>query len=327
MKKKLIASLLAATMLLTLSACGGKDSNTADSEPVSATDTEQAADIGTDSETVTDTQDAPDDAASENANKATQDGVYLYNGTFLATGEAVKISDSGTAIDMPSVTVNSAKAKLQSDGTYNISDEITFVMDGTSPITDGHLVMTNDAAPHEYGQCNSGNMISSIFYNDTDERVHEPAPGSCIWMQFAFHDNFPDNDTSRNKASLEINGNPAFSLDTGRTLESLIDIYGEPAGAYCKKDDNYDLPDRLYYIWKSGNYPDKTLIMAYEINYNWSGKSSGSPTVKERNGDDERYRLLNFFIAEDAKAYEAHTDRFATNSLLPTLAELGLYSN
>ena len=45
MKKKLIASLLAASMLLTLSACG-KDGGTPDSKPASAAPTEQATDSG-----------------------------------------------------------------------------------------------------------------------------------------------------------------------------------------------------------------------------------------------------------------------------------------
>ena len=125
MKKKLIASLLAASMLLTLSACGGKDNST----PTSATDSEQTADTRTDTPDET----ASDEAVTDNANKATQDGVYLYNGTFLATGEAVKISDGGAAIDMPSVTVYSASAKLQSDGTYDIRDDgRTFIMDGSN---------------------------------------------------------------------------------------------------------------------------------------------------------------------------------------------------
>jgi len=314
MKKKLIASLLAASMLLTLSACGGKDPAPT-SQPTAATPTEQA------SEPATEQPDAPDAPASEsgNANKATETGVYLYDGTFLETGKTVKLNDSGASIDMPSVTVDSAKAKLQSDGTYDSKEETTFVMDGTSLVTDGHLKAGN-MKPHEYGAGGEGPMTSSALYNDTDE---DAVNGIAVYMQFAFHDGFPDNDTDRNKASLEINGNPAFSLDTGRTLESLMDIYGEPAGAYCKQHPGYDRPASLCYIWKSGNYPDKTLIMVYEIQYSWSNKQT---VVEERNGDTDRYRLLSFFIAEEVKNWE--TDRNGTPiDVLPALAELGLYSD
>lgn len=320
MKKKLIASLIAASMLLTLSACGGKDP-APDSQPTGTTPTEQA------SEPATGQPDAPDVSESGNANKATETGVYLYDGTFLETGKTVKLNDSGASIDMPSVTVDSAKAKLQSDGTYDIKEKTTFVMDGTSPVTDG-LLNLSSTAPHEYGSASSRNgLLGAIFYNDTDERTGTSRMGAetgpVVYMQFAFHDGFPDNDTDRNKASLEINGNPAFSLDTGRTLESLMDIYGEPAGAYCKQHPGYDRPASLCYIWKSGNYPDKTLIMVYEIQYSWSNKQT---VVEERNGDTDRYRLLSFFIAEEVKNWEADHNGTPID-VLPALAELGLYSD
>ena len=84
MKKKLIASLIAASMLLTLSACGGKDP-APDSQPTGTAPTEQA------SEPATGQPDAPDATTSEsgNANKATETGVYLYDDTFLETGKTV----------------------------------------------------------------------------------------------------------------------------------------------------------------------------------------------------------------------------------------------
>ena len=94
MKKKLIASFIAASMLLVLSACGGKDP-APDSQPTGTAPTEQA------SEPATGQPDAPDVSESGNANKATETGVYLYDGTFLETGKTVKISDSGASIDMP----------------------------------------------------------------------------------------------------------------------------------------------------------------------------------------------------------------------------------
>ena len=314
MKKKLIASLLAASMLLTLSACGGKDNST----PSSATDSEQTADTRTDSGPATD---APDEAAPDNANKSTQDGVYLYNGTFLATGEAVKISDSGAAIDMPSVTVYSADAKLQPDGTYDIRDDgETFVMDGSSPFTNKD---NNTIAPHTYGGISSHEVAFNMVYNNTDEDARN---GVGVYMGFSFHDGFPDNDPSRPKKSIAINGAQPFSLEAGRTLESLMDTYGEPAGAYCKQNPSYDRPANLYYIWKSGTYPDKTLIMAYEIQYSWSGKSDNHATVEERNGDDDRYRLLSFFIADEVKNWKDGHENSTPVQLLPALSELGLYT-
>lgn len=315
MKKKLIASLLAASMLLTLSACGGKDNST----PTSATDSEQTADTRTDSGPATD---APDEAAPDNANKATQDGVYLYNGTFLATGEAVKISDGGAAIDMPSVTVYSASAKLQPDGTFDIRDNgETFVMDGSSFFSSESC---RKMAPHTYGQIPSSQSIPAhCIYNNTDE---EAINGIGVYMGLSFDNDFPDGDTSRSISALEINGNPAFSLDTGRTLENLMDTYGEPAGAYCKQDPSYDRPGNLCYIWKSGNYPDKTLIMVYEIHYSWSGESDNHATVKERNN-----RNLSFFIADYVndwlgKVSHNRPDLFLPAYLLPVLSELGLYT-
>ena len=272
MKKKLIASLIAASMLLTLSACGGKDP-APDSQPTGTAPTEQA----TDSEPVADTQDAPDVSESGNANKATETGVYLYDGTFLETGKTVKISDSGASIDMPSVTVHDAKAEPQPDGTYKMrTDDNTFVMDGTSLITDGRLNARN-IEPHKYGSASADDMIESIIYNNTDE---DAVNGTAVYMQFSFNDG---NTTSNYRTALEINGNPTFSLDEGRTLENLISTYGEPAGAYCQKayslDGNLDRPGHLYYIWKSGNYPDKTLIMAYEIQYSWSKNNTDRKSV------------------------------------------------
>ncbi len=316
MKKKLIASLLAASMLLTLSACGGKDPAPT-SQPTDATPTEQA------SEPATEQPDAPDAPASEsgNANKATETGVYLYDGTFLESGKTVKLNDSGASIDMPSVTVHDAKAEPQSDGTYNMrTDDNTFVMDGTSLITDGRLNARN-IEPHKYGSASADDMIESIIYNNTDE---DAVNGTAVYMQFSFNDG---NTTSNYRTALEINGDPAFSLDEGRTLENLISTYGEPAGAYCQKayslDGNLDRPGRLYYIWKSGNYPDKTLIMAYEIQYSWSKNNT---VVEERNGDTDRYRLLSFFIADEVKNWEANNIGTPID-VLPALAELGLYSD
>ncbi len=313
MKKKLIASLLAASMLLTLSACG-KDGGTPDSKPASAAPTEQATDSGP-------ATDAPDETVADNFNKATQDGVYLYNGTFLATGEAVKISDGGTAIDMPSVTVYSANAKLQPDGTFDIRDDgETFVMDGSSFFTNED---NNTIAPHTYGGVSSHEVAFNMVYNNTDEDARN---GIGVCMEFPFHDGFPDNDPSRTKKSIAINGAQPFSLEAGRTLESLMDTYGEPAGAYCKQDTSYDRPGNLCYIWKSGNYPDKTLIMAYEIQYSWSGKSDNHATVTERNGDDDRYRLLSFFVADEVKNWKDGREGKTPAYLLPALSELGLYT-
>ena len=315
MKKKLIASLLAASMLLTLSACGGKDNST----PSSATDSEQTADTRMD--TLDET--ASDEAVTDNANKATQDGVYLYNGTFLATGEAVKISDSGTAIDMPSVTVYSADAKLQSDGTYDIRDDgHTLVMDGSSIFSskDTNKMRT---APHAYGSISSPGLHANRIYNNTDE---EAANGIGVYMELPFSDGLPGNDPSRTKDSIAINGEQPFSLEAGRTLESLMDTYGEPAGAYCKQNPNYDRPENLCYIWKSGNYPDKTLIMVYEIQYSWSGESDNHATVEEHGGDDARYRLLSFFVADDVKNWKDGFENETPVYLLPALSELGLYT-
>lgn len=313
MKKKLIASLLAASMLLTLSACG-KDGGTPDSKPASAAPTEQATDSGP-------ATDAPDEAAADNANKATQDGVYLYNGTFLATGEAVKISDGGAAIDMPSVTVYSASAKLQSDGTYDIRDDgRTFIMDGSNFFSNERC---RDMAPHTYSSISVHEVLGNKIYNNTDEEADN---GIGVYMEFSFHDGFPDNDTSRTKNSIAINGEQPFSLEAGRTLESLIDTYGEPAGAYCKQNPNYDRPGNLCYIWKSGNYPDKALIMVYEIQYKWSGESDNHATVTERNGDDDRYRLLSFFVADEVKNWAEPDGNSLPLHLLPALSELGLYT-
>lgn len=312
MKKKLIASLLAASMLLTLSACG-KDGGTPDSKPASAAPTEQATDSGP-------ATDAPNESAAGNANKATQDGVYLYNGTFLATGEAVKISDGGAAIDMPSVTVYSANAKLQSDGTYDIRDDgRTFIMDGSNFFSNERC---RDMAPHTYSSISVHEVLGNKIYNNTDEEADN---GIGVYMEFSFHDGFPDNDTSRTKNSIAINGEQPFSLEAGRTLESLIDTYGEPAGAYCKQNPNYDRPENLCYIWKSGNYPDKTLIMVYEIQYKWSGESDNHATVEERNGDDDRYRLLSFFVADEVKNWAEPDGNSLPLHLLPALSELGLY--
>ena len=311
MKKKLIASLIAASMLLTLSACGGKDSGT----PASATDSEQTSSTAH--------TDAPDGTVTDNANKATQDGVYLYNGTFLATGETVKISDSGAAIDMPSVTVYSADAKLQSDGTYDIRDDgHTLVMDGSSIFSskDTNKMRT---APHAYGSISSPGLHANRIYNNTDE---EAANGIGVYMELPFSDGLPGNDPSRTKDSIAINREQPFSLEVGRTLESLMDTYGEPAGAYCKQNPNYDRPENLCYIWKSGNYPDKTLIMAYEIQYSWSGESDNHATVEEHGGDDVRYRLLSFFVADDVKNWAEPDGNSLPLHLLPALSELGLYT-
>lgn len=302
-------------MLLTLSACG-KDGGTPDSKPASAAPTEQATDSGP-------ATDAPNESAAGNANKATQDGVYLYNGTFLATGEAVKISDGGAAIDMPSVTVYSANAKLQPDGTYDIQDDgHTLVMDGSSFFSSKDTDRMR-IAPHAYGSISSHGLYGNRVYNNTDE---EAANGIGVYMELPFHDGFPDNDPSHTKASIAINGEQPFSLEVGRTLESLMDTYGEPAGAYCKQYNSYDRPANLCYIWKSGNYPDKTLIMVYEIQYNWSGESDNHATVEERNGDDARYRLLSFFVAEDVKNWKDGFENKTPVYLLPALSELGLYT-
>ena len=63
-------------MLLTLSACGGKDT-APDSQPTGTTPTEQA----TDSEPVANATDTPDDAVPDNA--APVNGIQLYDGSYL----------------------------------------------------------------------------------------------------------------------------------------------------------------------------------------------------------------------------------------------------
>lgn len=98
MKKKLIASLLAASMLLTLAACGGKNENPGNSKtPADSTASTPAStpeSTGQDAQPET----TPDDTAGL-AFTVTETGVYLYDGTFLATGETVKLNDAGASID------------------------------------------------------------------------------------------------------------------------------------------------------------------------------------------------------------------------------------
>lgn len=301
MKKKLIASLLAASMLLTLAACGGKNENPENSKtPADSTASTPAV---TPESTGQDAQ--PETTPEDTANLAftvTETGVYLYDGTFLATGETVKLNDAGASIDMQSVTIENGD-----------NSDITYLFDGKSPI--GAKTGTAGSPVGQYGKPLGTPTI--VILNNTQDNLAKFEQCLGVYADFSIN-----RDPSKGSA-YSLNGELFGKGRETYPMARILEILGDPMGAYCTVNTCKDLngnmvecPRSVVYFWKSGNFEESNLVLAFEIRY--SGTYS-STTAQE--SDNSHLHVILTDHLDGIKVY----DDYITNYVLPGMQELGLY--
>ena len=334
MKKKLIASLLAASVLLTLSACGGKDP-APDSQPTGTAPTEQASD----SEPVADTQDAPDDAASDNA--APVNGIQLYDGSYLdldgeyASGTPCRrmggsgIAASDTTVSfMLNLGMNPHEEGYQEDviveslqRDVNVANDTPFVgipageetcrymtrlQDGIEYVDEKtEDYKTNGAKLMEPGKTDTIswdlNDYTLIIANETSEpidRYHFSPIILRISRSYGWEDY--DDDTSGKPGSYFcIGGNAPHSFD------DIIAAYGEPMGVYGKKEHD------VTYVWKATGDTDVYVLVTYNAQ-----------------ADTSSLQICYIKDCEASKSWMAGSNNHSNipDNLYDILSELGLYN-
>lgn len=331
MKKKLIASFIAASMLLTLSACGGKDP-APDSQPTGTAPTEQASD----SEPVVDTQDTPDDAAPDNA--APVNGIQLYDGSYLdldgeyASGTPCRrMGGSGIAVSDTTVSfIRNMEGYPFDEGyqegivvkTYqwdaNVTSPTPFVgiPAGEETCWNWQMAESNeeyaDSKTEEYkvdgGVSLEPGKTSHITLPGSESGVivianetSEPADKyycTPIMLSMYGSSGWENNpvDTDAPGTYICIGGSPLQSFN------DIITAYGEPMGVYGK--DAYDTT----YVWKATGDADVYVL----AQYNAQSDSSGICISYIRDCEASRS-----YIASDSNI---------PDNLYDILSELGLYS-
>lgn len=332
MKKKLIASLLAASMLLTLSACG-KDGGTPDSKPASAAPTEQA----TDSEPSTD---APDETVADNA--ALVNGIELYDGSYLdldgeyASGVPCKRM-GGSEIAASDTTVSIIRnigMDPNEDGyqegviaenyqwDVNVSNPTPFVgiPAGAETCWYRNRAMeadiqyinektedykANGATLMEPGETNEillGGGFESVLI--TANETSEPADiyhFSPIALRLSGGNNWGDYDDD---TSGKPGGYTCIGGKAPHSFDDIIAAYGEPMGVYGAKESN------ITYVWKATGDADVYVL----AKYNAQAEHPGIDICYIKNCEASRSWLTG------ANNYSS-----APDNLYDILSELGLY--
>ncbi len=288
MKKKLIASLLAASMLLTLSACG-KDGGTPDSKPASAAPTEQTTDSGP-------ATDAPDEAVTDNA--APVNGIQLYNGSYLDLdgeyasgvpcrrmgGSEIAASDT-TVSAIYNIGMNPNEGNYQKDviaETYqwdiNVTNSTPFIGIPAGAETYWTWNMTtatgfdiayanekteeykaNGAELKEPGETGlimvpAGRLGCDITTaNETSEPIDKYHFSPIIFCMYGSQgwENH-DDDTSGKPGGYACIGDKVL-----HNFDDIIAAYGEPMGVYGTKESN------ITYVWKATGDADVYVLARY----------------------------------------------------------------
>lgn len=345
MKQKLIASLLAASMLLTLSACGGKDNST----PTSATDSEQTADTRTDSEPATD---APDETVADNA--APVNGIQLYDGSYLdldgeyASGVPCRRM-GGSEIAASDTTVNfiwnrpmSPNEEGYQEGviaeTYqwdiNVTSPTPFMGIPAGAETCWNIAATrNEDVPYEMGNERTTADDKASQYETDGSELYEPGETSNTGsFQFSALNGIliTANETSEpidryhfSPIALQLFGGNSwedYDDDTsgkpggytcigGKAPHSFDDIiasYGEPMGVYGTKESN------TTYVWKATGDADVYVLAKY-------------------NAQAEHPSITISYI-KDCETFKSNIEEYPLdtldipNNLYDILSELGLYT-
>ena len=333
MKKKLIASLLAASMLLTLSACG-KDGGTPDSKPASAAPTEQATDSGP-------ATDAPDETVADNA--APVNGIELYDGSYLdldgeyASGVPCKRM-GGSEIAASDTTVNfiwNMQMDPYEEGyqegviaeTYqwdvNVSSptpfvgipagaetcwyrnrameaDIQYINDKTEDYKANGTTLMEPGETSEIQVIFCGPENRLITANETSEPV-DIYHFSPIALRLSGGNNWGDYDD-------DTSGKPGgYACIGGKALHSFDDIiaaYGEPMGVYGTKESN------TTYVWKATGDADIYVLARYD--------------AQEKNPD------INIAYIKDCEVSKSLIENgdfvYIPDNLYDILSELGLYT-
>lgn len=331
MKKKLIASLLAASMLLTLSACG-KDGGTPDSKPASAAPTEQA----TDSEPSTD---APDETVADNA--APVNGIELYDGSYLdldgeyASGVPCRRM-GGSEIAASDTTVNFIWHRAMSPNEEGYQEDT---------VAETYQWDVNVSSPTPFVGIPAGAetcwnrnraMETDIQYiNDKTEEyksdgamLYEPGATSEIQVIFCGPENrlITANETSEpadiyhfSPIALRLSGGirwgdydddtsgkpGGYTCIGGKAPHSFDDIiaaYGEPMGVYGTKESN------TTYVWKATGDADVYVLVTYNA--------------------QEKNPSITISYIKDCETFRSNIEEYSLNipdNLYDILSELGLY--
>lgn len=326
MKKKLIASFIAASMLLVLSACGGKDP-APDSQPTGTAPTEQASD----SEPVADAPDTPDDAVPDNA--APVNGIQLYDGSYLdldgeyASGTPCRrMGGSGIAVSDTTVSsIRNLGGESSEKGvvtkTYqwdaNVTSPTPFVGIPAGEETCWNWMMATsdeeiaDIKTEEYkadgGVSLEPGETSHIPIHDgaitVANETGEPADryystpimisifkGGGVWERESV-------DTDAPGEYISIGGIPLQSFD------DIITAYGEPMGVYGAKASD------VTYVWKAADDADVYVLAQYDA-------QSDIPSIN----------ISYIRDCEASRSYIADNGSIPGN-LYDILSELGLYSD
>lgn len=335
MKKKLIASFIAASMLLVLSACGGKDP-APDSQPTGTTPTEQASD----SEPVANAPDTPDDAVPDNA--APVNGIQLYDGSYLdldgeyASGTPCRrmggsgIAASDTTVSfIGNIGMNPYEEDYQEgviaesyQWDVNVTNDTPFVgiPAGEETCWNRNRIMEIDiqyvndkTEDYKVGgarlmEPGATNQISLPFntidgylvtVNETSEPadIHHFSPIILIMSGGNEWENYDDDTSGKSGRYICIGGKAPHSFD------DIITAYGEPMGVYGTKASD------VTYVWKATGDTDVYVLVTYNAQTN-------NPSIH-----------LNYIRdCEASRSYIADNGSIPGN-LYDILSELGLYSD
>lgn len=332
MKKKLIASLLAASMLLTLSACGGKDSGT----PSSATDSEQTTDTRTDT---------PDETASDESapgNAAPVNGIQLYDGSYLdldgeyASGVPCKRM-GGSEIAASDTTVNfiwNMQMNPYEEGyqegviaeTYqwdvNVSSptpfvgipagaetcwyrnrametDIQYINDKTEEYKSDGATLYEPGATSEIQVIFCGPENRLITANETSEPadIYHFSP---IVLRLSGGNNWGDYDDD---TSGKPGGYTCIGGKAPHSFDDIITAYGEPMGVYGTKESN------TTYVWKATGDADVYVLVTYNA--------------------QEKNPSITISYIKDCETFRSNIEEYGLdipNNLYDILSELGLYT-
>ena len=302
--KKLLSLLLAASMLLALTACGGKEPDNSADAPSSTSTGTAPTEPGTDNPTDTPTgeptaqpdgnsDETPDVPQQGTPNTAIAEGAYLYNGAFLANGRTTPLNESGASIDMPSVTVS-----------FNDGDMVfSYLLDGESPAIDPENYPITPIPIPVFGECAHLQLPTPVSGSVGISESDEDAANARYLCVYAPMCGAAGTDYALNELDI--------GQKRGAELRSfLIEALGDPAGAYCQGG-TYPL---VTYFWKSGNFNKGNLILALATRYD--------------NNLNEQGTILHVFLTDYMDGIlEVHEPNGSGDfhDMAAAMKELGLY--
>lgn len=312
--RKLLGLTMALAMVLTLAACGGKPDVSQDDPTPGNThsiDTQPENSAGSPS------------ISTGPVNTPTQDGVYLYNGTFLANGETLTINPEGASINLSDIELKSTGMSRRSDGANAVMEDhiYTLVIDGITPVSPDRNISDTLRNPGSvqagyYGEIENGVPYQTVLLHDNltvlgdgaeDTRIKDlPAVSAAILLSNTMY-------RDGMWYAWELNDKPLNAVNENNA-DKVVAALGEPAGACCISETSQygdTRPYDVFYFWKTN---DNTII-AYQISYSWM----------HNNADVEENNMRAIYIVLDGYDFPDLVRGFqGTEGVVTALQALGL---